>query len=66
MDGLSFWHWLIVLVLVSVVANGIIAHRKNRWVAGWVILGLMFNPVALVVLLFLPSLKLDWPRPPTR
>jgi hypothetical protein len=66
MDGLSFWHWLLVIVLVTPVANGIIAHRKNRWVAGWVILGLMFNPVALVVLLFLPSLKLDWPRPPVR
>jgi hypothetical protein len=66
MDGLSIWHWLLIVVLVTMVANGVIASRKHHSVAGWVILGLMFNPVALVVLLFLPSLQLDWPRPPTR
>jgi hypothetical protein len=64
MDGLSIWHWLLIIVLVTTVANGIIAYRKNRSVAGWVILGLMFNPVAFVVLLFMPSRKLDWHRPP--
>jgi hypothetical protein len=46
--------WLLVVVLVTTVANGLIANRKNRSVAVWVILGLMFNPVAFVVLLFLP------------
>ena len=57
MSSLSIWNWLIIVVLLTIVANGIIAHRKNRWVAGWVILGFMFNPVALIVLLFLPSCK---------
>lgn len=59
MEGLSIWNWLLIVVLVTTVANGIIAIRKNRSVAGWVILGLMFNPVALVILVFLPSRKLD-------
>ena len=43
------------------VANGFIASRKNRSVVNWVILGLMFNPIAFVVLLFLPSRKLYLP-----
>jgi hypothetical protein len=66
MGGLSIWHWMLIVVLITTVANGIIAHRKGRWVAGWVILGLMFNPVAFVVLLCLPSLKLDLSLPPAR
>lgn len=61
MDRLSIWIWLLIVVLVTTVANGIIANRKKRSVAGWVILGLMCNPIAFVVLLFLPSRKLDWP-----
>jgi hypothetical protein len=64
MGGLSIWHWMIIVVLVTTVANGIIADRKGRSVAGWVILGLMCNPVAFVVLLCLPSLRLDLPPPP--
>jgi len=32
-----------------------IASRKNRSVAGWVILGLMFNPIVLIILSFLPD-----------
>ena len=66
MNGLSLWNWLLIVVLVTTVANGIIANRKNRWVAGWVILGLMFNPVAFAILLFLPSRKLDLPPPSAR
>jgi hypothetical protein len=61
MGGISIWQWLLIVVLVTTVANGVIAHRKNRWVLGWVILGLMFNPIAFVVLLFLPSRKLYLP-----
>ena len=56
MLGLSIWHWvLLAVVLVMAVATGVIAFRKNRSVAGCVILGLMFNPVVLIVLLFLPD-----------
>ena len=56
MLGLSIWHWLLLLaVLVMTVATGVIASRKNRSVAGWVILGLMFNPIALIMLSFLPD-----------
>jgi hypothetical protein len=61
MNGLSIWHWLIIIVLAMTVANGFIASRKNRSVVGWVILGVMFNPIAFVVLLFLPSRKLYLP-----
>jgi hypothetical protein len=56
MSGISFWHWIIIAILLMTVANGLIAYRKNRSVAAWVILGLMFNPIAFVVLLFLPRL----------
>jgi len=62
MGSVSIWQWLIVVVLVSVVVNGIIARKKRRSLAGWVILGLMFNPVALIVLLFLPSRGVDLAR----
>jgi hypothetical protein len=61
MNGLSIWHWLIIVMLATTVANGFIASRKNRSVVNWVILGLMFNPIAFVVLLFLPSRKLYLP-----
>ena len=66
MGSISIWHWLLIVVLVMTVANGIIAHSKSRWVAGWVILGLMFNPIAFVVLLFLPSRRIDLPPPAQR
>lgn len=59
MDQLSIWHWLVIVILITPVANGIIAYRKNRSVLNWVMLGLLFNPVALVVLLFLPSQKVN-------
>ena len=32
-----------------------IASRKNRSLVGWIILGLMFNPVVLIILSFLPD-----------
>ena len=62
MTGLSIWEWLLILVLVTTVANGVIAQRKGRSIVGWVVLGLMFNPFAFIVLLFLPSQKLRVPR----
>jgi len=46
---------MLVLALASVVVNGFTAHPKSRSVLGWVVLGPMFNPIPLVVLLFLPS-----------
>ena len=52
---MTFWEWMLVLLLASAVANGFIARAKSRSVWGWVVLGLMFNPVPLAVLLFLPS-----------
>jgi hypothetical protein len=61
MGGISIWHWLIVVMLAMTVANGFIARRKNRSVVGGVVLGVMFNPIAFVVLLFLPSRKLYLP-----
>ena len=59
MSNLSVWHWILIVLLLTIPANGIIANHKGRSVAGWVILGLMFNPIALVVLLFLPSRAID-------
>jgi len=61
MGAISIWQWLIFVVLVTTVANGIIAQRKGRSVAGWVVLGLMFNPIAFVVLLCLPSRHFEFP-----
>lgn len=57
MLGLSIWHWILLgIVLIMTVATGMIAHRKNRSVRGWLFLGLIFNPVVLIVLLSLPGL----------
>jgi hypothetical protein len=61
MTALSIWEWLLILVLVTTVANGFIAHHKRRSIIVWVILGLMFNPFAFLVLLFLPSNRWNLP-----
>ena len=56
MLGLSIWHWLLLAVVLGMtVATGMIASRKNRSLVGWIILGLMFNPVVLIILSFLPD-----------
>jgi hypothetical protein len=62
MTDLSKWHLLIIILLLMTCGNGVIASRKNRSVVGWVILGLMFNPIAFVVLLFLPSVATAEPE----
>ncbi len=49
MTPLSVWQWLIVMVLVMTMGNGFIAQHKGRSALGWIILGLMFNPIAFVV-----------------
>jgi len=62
MTGLSIWLWLAIAVLATMVLNPWIAFRKNRSPWLWFVLGLLFNPVAFVILLFRPTL----PRPPYR
>ncbi len=62
MTGLSIWLWLAIAVLATMALNPWIAYRKNRSPWLWFWLGVLFNPVAFVVLLFRPSL----PRPPYR
>jgi hypothetical protein len=44
--------------------NPCIASRKNRSPGLWFVLGLLFNPVACLVLLFRPALPLAPYRPP--
>jgi hypothetical protein len=46
------------------VLNPWIAYRKNRSPWLWFVLGVLFNPVAFVVLLFRPSLSRPPYRPP--
>ncbi len=55
LELLTLWEWLLILVVAMAAANGFIARAKSRSVLGWIILGLMFNPIAFIVLLFLPS-----------
>jgi len=55
MQALSFWHWLLIGFLVICAVTPVIAHKKNRSAVLWFVLGLMFNPVALVVLFCLPA-----------
>src|SRR5262249_24124058 len=62
MADLSIWQWLAIAVVASVVLNPWIAYKKTRPMWLWFALGVLFNPIALVILLFLPSL----PRPPYR
>jgi uncharacterized membrane protein HdeD (DUF308 family) len=64
MTGLSIWLWLAIAVLASMVLNPWIAYRKNRSPWLWFVLGLLFNPVALVILLFRPALPRLPYRPP--
>jgi hypothetical protein len=62
MTGWSIWLWAAIAVLATIVLNPWIAYRKNRSPWLWFVLGVLFNPVAFVVLLFRPAL----PRPPCR
>ncbi len=57
MNPLSIWQWRI-MVLVMTVAKGFIAQRKGRSALGWTNFGMMFNPIAFVILPLLPSLRL--------
>ena len=62
MAVMSFWHWMAVAAVVMCAATPWIAYKKNRPAGVWFVLGLLTNPIAFVVLLFLPSR----PRPPYR
>ncbi|HEX4554800.1 MAG TPA: hypothetical protein VH249_12485 [Xanthobacteraceae bacterium] len=55
MYDLSLWELIVIGVLVLCAVTPVIAYKKNRSAVLWFVLGLMFNPVALVVLLCLPA-----------
>ena len=59
---MSFWHWMMVAAVVMYAATPWIAYKKNRPAGVWFVLGLLANPIAFIVLAFLPSR----PRPPYR
>jgi hypothetical protein len=72
MHDTSLWQLILIGLLVICAVTPVIAYKKNRSAVLWFVLGLMFNPVALVVLLCLPARtrKPYWPpaaggeRPP--
>ncbi len=52
--GLTIWLCTVIALLATVVLNPWIAHRKNRSPWLWLVLGVLFNPIAFVILLCLP------------
>ena len=71
-EGLGFWFWLFVLMVVNqVVAGcfcGYVAEQKNRDYWNWFFLGAIFGPmpIALMALIAVPSLtdeqRNEWQR----
>jgi hypothetical protein len=63
MHDTSLWQLILIGLLVICAVTPVIAYKKNRSAVLWFVLGLMFNPVALVVLLCLPARtrKPYWP-----
>jgi len=57
MTGLWIWLCVAVAFVATCVLNPWIAARKNRSALLWFVLGLLFNPVALFVLLFRPACR---------
>jgi uncharacterized membrane protein YoaK (UPF0700 family) len=55
MAGLSLWIGVVVAFVAMCAITPMIASKKNRPPALWFVLGLLFNPIALVILLRLPS-----------
>jgi len=51
----SLWQLIVIGLLAICVVTPVIAYKKNRSAVLWFVLGLMFNPVTLVVLLCLPA-----------
>lgn len=50
---------ILILAPIIAVICGVIANAKGRSVPGWVVLGLVLPVIALLVLVFLPSLKAE-------
>ena len=49
---------LIVAILIGIgllVATGMLASKKGRSVPLWIVLGILFNPIALIILLCLSN-----------
>jgi hypothetical protein len=63
MYDLSLWQLILIGLLVLCAVTPLIAYKKNRSAVLWFVLGLMFNPLALVVLLCLPARPREpyWP-----
>jgi hypothetical protein len=61
MADLSIWHWMAIAILVMCAITPWIAYKKNRPALWWFVLGVPFNPIAFIILLFLPRLPY---RPP--
>ena len=59
---LSIWQWMAITVLAMCAVTPWIAYKKNRPALLWFVLGVLFNPITFVILLFLPAL----PREPYR
>lgn len=46
-------------MVISAILSGIVAAAKDRSLAFWVVLGLLTGPIAVAILLYLPSCKPD-------
>ncbi len=51
--------WLIFIWVACAVACWIIANSRARFAGIWFLLGLMFGPFALLVVILMPSLEPD-------
>ena len=49
--------WIFGGGLFMGIACSAIAYYKNRSLVGWFFLGLIFGPIALIILLFLKKLR---------
>ncbi|NFV80027.1 double zinc ribbon domain-containing protein [Magnetospirillum aberrantis] len=56
--------WIVISWIVFAVVAGIAASARNRSVVGWVLLALLLSPlVALILLAFLPAVKVEEDAP---
>jgi hypothetical protein len=59
------WPELLILVALFVVLCGAMARHKGRSIGPWIALGLIFGPIALIVLALLPSMRAPAPAQTT-